>query len=99
MRLHDPDSHYKYVGMSKVMFDTLLQEVDYVVSNVHWIKKMFLCIKVSPHFGKKSYCSKIRVDIPPAERLALTVQIFSHWIFSSTINVYSMSSVCYPNIC
>ena len=96
MKLCDPDSHFVYLRMSKETFDTLLQKVRYVASYVHRIK-IFLCVKVSPHLGKRLYCSKIRDTT--CRKACPHPSIFSHWQLSSKINVYSISSVCYLNIC
>ena len=41
MRLCDPDSHFKYLRMSKETFDNLLQKVGYVASYVYMIKTYF----------------------------------------------------------
>ena len=43
MRLCDPYSHFKYIRMSKEIFDILVQKVGYAASYVHRIK-IYFCV-------------------------------------------------------
>ena len=55
MRLSDPQSHFRYLRMSKERFDILLSQV-------------------VPLLAKRHYYSPHRAEIPPAERLAVTIR-------------------------
>ena len=55
MRLSDPQSHFRYLRMSKERFDILL-------------------FQVGPLLAKRHYYSPHRAEIPPAERLAVTIR-------------------------
>ena len=55
MRLSDPQSHFRYLRMSKERFDILLSQV-------------------GPLLAKRHYYSPHRAEIPPAERLAVTIR-------------------------
>ena len=77
MRLSDPDSHFRYLRMSKQRFDNLLAMVGEHCSAVCTVRFSIIIIfniKVGPLISHRHYSSTVRAEIHPAERLALTLR-------------------------
>ena len=76
MRLVDPESHFRYLRMSKYTFDDLLRKVvfkfyiiyNHFVSNIH---------QVAPMLKHRTCDSTIRAKISPTERLAMTLRFLA----------------------
>ena len=69
MRLHDPESHFRYIRMTRERFDLLLQEVCTSTASV-----LFFKFKVGPYLLHRTYNSSLRPQVSPAERLILTLR-------------------------
>ena len=77
MQLHNAESHFSYIRMSKKMFDFILTKVCitlYMHACVHDHACSPVTSQVGPLLRKRSYLNKLRPQVPPAEKLALTLR-------------------------
>ena len=75
MRLSDPESHFRYLRMSKERFDSLLAKVSIAINHYKYYSRTdYQYEQVTPLLTHRTYNSSVRASIEPAERLALTLR-------------------------
>ena len=102
MRTSDPESHFRYIRMSKDGFDFLLQKVCHQHG---YLNLLSLCniIQVTPFLLRRPYNSATRASICPGERLALTLRYLAtgnsqviqgslHYCITGNVNMHRCHS-------